>query len=344
MSSTNVPPRPKKGADVPTKLSSVLDCKQGAVRAVRFNVDGNYCLTCGSDKTLKLWNPVRRILLKTYTGHGYEVLDADGSCDNSQLVSCGMDKAVIVWDVSAGTTARVFRGHAGTVNCVRFNEDSSVVVSGGLDGQVKCWDVKSRRMEPIQTLEECKDSVTALDMSDHEILVGSADGKVRRYDLRNGQLMTDYIGTAITSVSFTHDGQCVLVSSNGESVKLLDKSSGEMLSEYQGHINKNYRIEAVLNNTDHCVLSGSENGFVYIWDLVEGTLLHKLDHSDPVKKVEPEPTASSTGSLVPDAWTSNRPSQSVVHSLTFHPKNIELLTAVKGKVFRWTNDLAQDEG
>ncbi len=27
-------------------------------------------------------------------------------------------------------------------------------------------------------------------MSDHEILVGSADAKVRRYDLRNGHLMT----------------------------------------------------------------------------------------------------------------------------------------------------------
>lgn len=41
-------------------------------------VDGNYCLTCGSDKTLKLWNPLRGTLLRTYSGHGYEVLDAAG--------------------------------------------------------------------------------------------------------------------------------------------------------------------------------------------------------------------------------------------------------------------------
>lgn len=41
-------------------------------------VDGNYCLTCGSDKTLKLWNPLRGTLLRTYSGHGYEVLDASG--------------------------------------------------------------------------------------------------------------------------------------------------------------------------------------------------------------------------------------------------------------------------
>ncbi len=35
--------------------------------------DGNYCITCGSDKTLKLWNPTRGLVLKTYSGHGYEV-------------------------------------------------------------------------------------------------------------------------------------------------------------------------------------------------------------------------------------------------------------------------------
>lgn len=41
-------------------------------------VDGNYCLTCGSDKTLKLWNPHKGTALRTYQGHGYEVLDATG--------------------------------------------------------------------------------------------------------------------------------------------------------------------------------------------------------------------------------------------------------------------------
>ena len=41
-------------------------------------VDGNYCLTCGSDKTLKLWNPHKGTVLRSYQGHGYEVLDAAG--------------------------------------------------------------------------------------------------------------------------------------------------------------------------------------------------------------------------------------------------------------------------
>lgn len=76
-------------------------------------MDGNYCITCGSDKSLKLWNPHRSLLIKTYAGHGYEVLDAQASCDNSQICSCGLDKTVILYDVASGKTLKKYRGHVG---------------------------------------------------------------------------------------------------------------------------------------------------------------------------------------------------------------------------------------
>jgi hypothetical protein len=40
----------------------------------------------------------------------------------------------------------------------------------------------------------------------------------------------------------SRDGQCILVSCVGSTVKLFDKSTGEMLQEYSGHINKDYRL------------------------------------------------------------------------------------------------------
>lgn len=208
-----------------TKVQSI-DCKQGAVRSVRFNgkvlfiiiiymlllanyillsllVDGNYCMTCGSDKTLKLWNPTRGIRLQTYAGHGYEVLDACGSSDSAQIVSSGMDKVVFIWDVSTAVAVRKFRGHAAQVNAVKFNEESSVVLSASLDGSVRIWDLKSKSSrDPIQILNEAKDSVTSVQVSAQEILTGSLDGNVRRYDIRMGQMTADDIGSM----------QCILYS------------------------------------------------------------------------------------------------------------------------------------
>lgn len=66
------------------ELKKSIDCDQGALRAVRYNVDGNYCLTCGSDRKVKLLNPNTGLILKTYAGHGDEVLDAVGELINKE--------------------------------------------------------------------------------------------------------------------------------------------------------------------------------------------------------------------------------------------------------------------
>ena len=59
------------------------------------------------------------------------------------------------------------------MNCVQFNRpDCSLVMSGSYDSSVRIWDTKSRNMEPVQILDEAKDSVTSLCISDHEILTG----------------------------------------------------------------------------------------------------------------------------------------------------------------------------
>ena len=59
------------------------------------------------------------------------------------------------------------------VNCVKFNQpDSTVIISGSYDATVRCWDCRSRSLEPIQILDDAKDSVSSLAVSQHEILSG----------------------------------------------------------------------------------------------------------------------------------------------------------------------------
>ncbi|XP_066137815.1 WD repeat domain-containing protein 83 [Euwallacea fornicatus] len=296
---------------------NTIDCNQGGIRAVRFNVDGYYCMTCGSDKKIKLWNPYRKLLLKTYGGHGNEVLDACGSCDSSQILSCSSDKSIIVWDVSTGQPLRRLRGHAATVSCVKFNEESSVAISGSLDNTVMCWDLRSRAQTPFQILKEAKDCISSIRVSDHEILVGSVDCSVRRYDLRNGRCDADFVGAAITSATFSRDGQCILVGSADNVVRLLDKDSGELLGEYIGHKIGGLSIESDLMANDNYVLSGSVSGELWCWDLVSTAVKHKFVH--------------------------NR--NKALSSLSVHPKKDVILTASVTTIKLWGNpmDVAEDQ-
>jgi len=54
----------------------------------------------------------------------------------------------------------------------------------------------------LQIMDEAKDSVISIHISDHEILTGSADCQLRRYDIRSGLLHTDFIGCE--SISFLY--------------------------------------------------------------------------------------------------------------------------------------------
>lgn len=110
-----------------------------------------------------------------------------------------------------------------------------VLSPGSIDGTVRCWDTRSRKNDPIQVLDEARDSISSLKVVKHELLTGSAhhahmhascayhkrihhnhwcsldmkvtwpdftvplfrsvDGRVRRYDLRMGQLHVDFISS-----------------------------------------------------------------------------------------------------------------------------------------------------
>ncbi|XP_063980034.1 WD repeat domain-containing protein 83 [Diachasmimorpha longicaudata] len=258
------------------KFIQEIDSKHGAVRAVRFSVDGAYCLTCGSDRRVKLWNPYKNALLKTYSGHGDDVLDVFAACDSSQMISCGLDKSVILWDVATGSPVRRFRGHAGGVTAVRFNEESSMGISGSRDNSVMCWDMRSRSYDPVQTLNDAKDAIASVRVSDHEILAGSFDCRIRRYDIRVGQAITDCLGEPVVCASFTRDGQCVLASCADGVIRLMDKDTGELLGEFKGHSVKELCLESSVDCYDTKVLSGSADGSIWVWDLATQEVLGKL--------------------------------------------------------------------
>lgn len=280
-----------------TELTTLatFQCKQQVIRAVRFNVDGTYCLTCGADKKIKLWNPQRQLLLKTYGGHANEVLDAAGSCDSSQIISCSSDKSVILWDVTTGQPLRRYRGHASSVTCIKFNEESTMAVSGSVDNTVAFWDVMSRRQEPVQVLKDAKDTITSIQVTDHEVLTTSVDCHVRLYDLRMGKMTSDFIGHIVTFGSLTRDGQCYILSCADSTVKLFDKDSGEILNTFTGHESKDYLLENAVNEKDSHIICGSATGEVFYYDLISSTCTQKLRHSfnKPVVSLSHHPTENS---------------------------------------------------
>lgn len=270
----------------PNRQVTTFSGHSGAIHAVVYSRGtGQYILTGSSDRSVHLYNPSKASssvpkagLIQTYSAHGYEVLDLAVTHDNARFASVGGDKQVFLWDVATARTLRRWSGHFGRVNCVDFSgEEGSVVVSGSYDATVRLWDCKSQSTKPIQVLEEARDSVSTLHVVGHEVVTGSVDGRMRIYDLRMGMILVDVIGQPITSVQQTRDGNAVLVSTLDSTIRLMDKGNGQLLQSYRGHTNKDYRIRSCLGMADSVVISGSEDGKLYAWDMLEGKVMEKLE-------------------------------------------------------------------
>jgi mitogen-activated protein kinase organizer 1 len=64
-------------------------------------------------------------------------------------------------------------------------------------------------------------------------------------------------------------------------LRLFDKRDGKVLQSFraEGFVNESYRVRAALGMADSVVVSGSEEGTIFVWDLVEGKVLHRLRHA-----------------------------------------------------------------
>lgn len=256
-----------------------IDCKQNLIRAIRFNADGQYALTCGSDRTVKLWRPTKLLQLKCYKGHSADVIDCQANHDSSQFISCSNDRSVIVWDVESGKISRRFRNLA-PFTTICYGHEASTALAGSVDGTVRIYDLRAlNAWEPIQSLTEATDSLTCCRVYKNLIFTTSLDKGLRTYDVRQGKLSIDTLHMPLNHVSVSQDAMMLLVCCVRGPTILVDRKEGKILNEFSGNENKLFKIESTFAMNDSYVVAGSEDSKVYIWDTVNKEPKLALRHS-----------------------------------------------------------------
>ncbi|KAG5889420.1 hypothetical protein JTB14_032754 [Gonioctena quinquepunctata] len=235
-------------------LLKTLPIHQGCVNTICWNDTGEYILSGSDDQHLVITNGHNYKVKANYcTSHHANIFSAKflPFTNDNQIISCSGDGIILHTDLTRPqeTYDNQFNCHAGTTTyeVITIANEPFSFLSCGEDGTVRWFDLRTKSSCSKQRCKDdilvsCQNAVTALAVSptfSHQLAVGCADSTVRIYDRRclSTQLgehllaqpfctfVAPYLGAdrhnRITSLSFSRDGQDMLVSYSSDYLYLF---------------------------------------------------------------------------------------------------------------------------
>lgn len=158
--------------------SSVWDCK----------VLGNdQYLTCGADKTIRLWQG--KFEIKQFIGHLDVIRKLLILPDGKQFLSCSNDGSIKLWDLQSGKNLQTFYKHESFVYDLALLPDGKFA-STGEDRTVRVWDLSTGSVSQVITLP-CISvwCITALPNGD--FAVGGSDNLIRVFTVSSERVASE---------------------------------------------------------------------------------------------------------------------------------------------------------
>ena len=163
----------------------IFDEHKLAVLGVAFSPDSKTFASGSTDKTLRIWSTRSRRPLKELN-HGSKVRAVGFSPDGTLVASGGDDGTIKIWDVSRGKLVRTIEARAkGHIVHVSFSSDGKRILSAGYsDSTVGIWSVDNGK-EIVKINQVTKVSSVAQSVDGNRVVVGSADGTFKMFDVRD---------------------------------------------------------------------------------------------------------------------------------------------------------------
>ncbi|MBN8591191.1 MAG: hypothetical protein J0M33_05510 [Anaerolineae bacterium] len=238
-----------------TCTSTGLDLSPDGQKLVSFNF---------AQSTAYIWNVVNGNLLLTVPFESQGMLSVDWSPNSNRIASAFPGDFIVIWDSDTGQVIEpILRGSISA-----WSPDSSRIAIGNSNSDaVSIVDVDTGNI--LLSLIGATDATNSIDWSQDgsHVAVGSADNKVRIWNVGSGQLTSTFnVSNIVADVNWSPNGQAIAVAGFDSStslgiVSVLDVASGSQLSSFT----QSERLLSVAWSPDGAKLAfGGRDGIVKI--------------------------------------------------------------------------------
>lgn len=240
-----------------------IEAHSDAVTCLDFDIPFGTMVSAGMDLGLKVWDLSRGELVSDLRGHNASVTCLQ--VDNNVLATGSADATVRVWNLDEvishpdaqneesgddAYTIHVLDSHVGEISALHFSDHT--LVSGSADKTIRQWDLNTGRC--VQTLDVIWANsaqnalysndrlrtgfdanapfIGAVQCRDAALATGTADGIVRLWDLRSGQVQRTLQGhtAAVTCLQF--DDVHLATGSRDRSIRIWDLRMGNIFDAF----------------------------------------------------------------------------------------------------------------
>jgi WD40 repeat protein len=248
------------------------------VNDAQFSLDGKKIITISNDKTGKIWDTERGLLLANLKGHKDSVFKGNFSPNGETILTVSNDGTAKLWNAVSGMLVQNFGDKKNKVADADFSKDGKYIFALFADSTLKLFDVVSGQLKyKIKNTKDVNYSA-AMNASNTQIATIGNDFNVRLWEVSSGKLLKVLKGHRglINYIDYSPDGTKLISSSNDSTARVWTNSGlplfvikspdGIMFSRFSPDNKK--------------ICTATFNNIITISDSNTGALLNKLDGQD----------------------------------------------------------------
>jgi WD40 repeat protein len=202
----------------------------GPVTGLAVTTDGKFLITCGEDKTVRVWEVTSAKQLRSFQGHMTKTTAVAVRPDGRQVASASDDGAVRVWDLHTIDDHRVMKESTGSLWTVAISPDGKRLAAAGADKKIRVYEPESGKLEVTLDVPSAMTSLAFLPDSKRLVAAGG-DRVVKVWDVANKKVVQELAKhtLAVLTVAASDDGKLVVSGGADSAVFGFDPDGGKEL-------------------------------------------------------------------------------------------------------------------